>query len=237
MATIFGNLELVRGHVTATVHRTEGKFNEDQRCWIVGVDYQGDPDDITEALCAPLRSYASEDEAYAEIEDCQDNEHGYDEFFVACAVDCVADSEPDNAVVINDARMARVVEVSGCETPYVVVNMDSREVVYVASHDGVRGYIAGAQGTGVVTAKLAIHEYESLCSNFTVAGYNYTDPATKRGLWLLGNPSITDDGKYYAVTAVDASCNTYRIEWVCIDPLCEDESNACDWDNYTVTPL
>lgn len=135
---------------------------------------------------------------------------------------------------INSARMARVVEVGGCETPYVVVNMDSKEVVYAANYDGVSGYIAGAQGAWGITAKLAIYSYESLRSNFVVAGSDYIDPDTYMALWLLGNPSITDDGEHYAATAVDINGDTYRIEWVRIDPHCEDEGNACDWDDYIV---
>ena len=99
MAKIYAKLSTVRGHAVATVHRTDHKFSEDQRYWIVGVDYQGHPEDADYAMCDPLRSYASEDEAYEEMEDCQDNELGYDEFFIAEAVDCEAEKEPKVAEV------------------------------------------------------------------------------------------------------------------------------------------
>lgn len=114
---------------------------------------------------------------------------------------------------INNANMQCVVEIrDSLQNPYVVVNMDQEEVIYVSSLDGVKGYIAGAKGAGVVTAKMETFLFESLCSKFIVTGYSYREPVTGNGLWNLQTPKITDDGKVI-VASVDMRGNTYFISW------------------------
>ena len=42
---------------------------------------------------------------------------------------------------------------------------------------------------------------------------------------------------YYRATAIDDNEDCYKIRWDIINADCEDESEACDWEEYEVTPL
>ena len=59
-------------------------------------------------------------------------------------------------------------------------------------------------------------------------------------LYLTQDPYLNElcnqDPAYYA-HAVDYEGNEYRLRFEIICPDCEDESEACDWEKYTVTKL
>jgi hypothetical protein len=42
---------------------------------------------------------------------------------------------------------------------------------------------------------------------------------------------------YYTACAVDALGNDYCFKWDIINHECEDQSEACDWDEFTVKKL
>lgn len=44
-------------------------------------------------------------------------------------------------------------------------------------------------------------------------------------------------GDYYIAQAEDEDEQEYMIYWEVVDDLCEDESDACDWDVYAVKEI
>lgn len=45
----------------------------------------------------------------------------------------------------------------------------------------------------------------------------------------------TGENPVYKAAAQDAAGNQYMVTWQVTDANCEDESEACDWKDYTVT--
>jgi hypothetical protein len=61
-------------------------------------------------------------------------------------------------------------------------------------------------------------------------------------LTLTQQPYITGNSEcsYYEAVAEDEEENTYMVKWEITHENpdeCDDESNMCDWDDYTVTEL
>lgn len=50
-------------------------------------------------------------------------------------------------------------------------------------------------------------------------------------------PSGTPGNEYYEAHAIDKDDNEYVMRWPVIDSQCEDASDACDWDDYTIRKL
>ena len=55
-------------------------------------------------------------------------------------------------------------------------------------------------------------------------------------LRLTQNAYIISDTQYQA-NAVDDVNNDYQVNWDIINIDCDDESNACNWDKYSVIKL
>ena len=49
--------------------------------------------------------------------------------------------------------------------------------------------------------------------------------------------SGTNDAPYYEAHGVDADGYDYKVTWDCVDNYMEleDESDCCDWENYSVS--
>lgn len=60
-----------------------------------------------------------------------------------------------------------------------------------------------------------------------------------RDLWLQQEPYAdgNHDEPYYSCHACDDAGDDYMIRWPVIDIDAADESDACDWDDYTVRKL
>ena len=60
-------------------------------------------------------------------------------------------------------------------------------------------------------------------------------------LYLTQNAYVSDCGKYYKCHAMAMDDNEtifeYEIKWPVINFNCDDQSDSCDWDNYTVLEL
>jgi hypothetical protein len=59
-------------------------------------------------------------------------------------------------------------------------------------------------------------------------------------LTLVQQPYISDCGAFYQAHAKDDDDNTYLVKWAVTndDPdNCDDESDMCDWDVYTVSEI
>ncbi len=58
---------------------------------------------------------------------------------------------------------------------------------------------------------------------------------------IMQQPYISDychhHGQFYTATGQDAIGNNYEIAWPVINEDCEDESEACDWDDFKVRKL
>ena len=56
-------------------------------------------------------------------------------------------------------------------------------------------------------------------------------------LYLSQQAYISDDGLTYEASAIDDDENNYKIYWDVTCQDADDESDACDWDDFRVVEL
>jgi hypothetical protein len=75
-------------------------------------------------------------------------------------------------------------------------------------------------------------EYNNGGEEYAIAQYPYIDTVAGSS-----NEYVTQGESYYFALGYDREGNAYRLIWEITNPDTEDESEACDWDEFEAQPI